>query len=224
MRTKMILKQVTDIAMTILLLLLMAYSLIGEEAHEWIGIGMFVLFVIHHMLNCVWGKNLLKGKYTPLRIWQTALVLTVLVCMAGSMISGVVLSRYALSFLSIRSGYRWAEKVHLLSAYWGLIMMSLHIGFHVSVMAGMTRKYMGNTSVKHNRLLRIAAAVVAVYGVVAFGKRGIGRYLFLKDEFVFFDFEEPILFFLIDYVAIMVLFAWIGHYVTEFLKHRVKKR
>ena len=30
--------------MTIALLLLMAYELVGHEAHEWLGIGMFVLF------------------------------------------------------------------------------------------------------------------------------------------------------------------------------------
>lgn len=37
--------------MTLCLMLLMSYSLIGEQAHEWIGIGMFVLFVLHHWLN-----------------------------------------------------------------------------------------------------------------------------------------------------------------------------
>ena len=34
--------------MTLCLMLLMSYSLIGEQAHEWIGMGMFVLFILHH--------------------------------------------------------------------------------------------------------------------------------------------------------------------------------
>lgn len=38
--------------MTLCLMLLMSYSLIGEQAHEWIGMGMFVLFILHHWLNC----------------------------------------------------------------------------------------------------------------------------------------------------------------------------
>jgi len=45
MKPKMILKLAVDIGMTAALLLLMAYELVGQAAHEWIGIGMFVLFV-----------------------------------------------------------------------------------------------------------------------------------------------------------------------------------
>ena len=51
MKAKQILKTAVDVAMTIALLLLMAYELIGQAAHEWLGIGMFVLFIIHHILN-----------------------------------------------------------------------------------------------------------------------------------------------------------------------------
>lgn len=63
-----------DMGMTIALLLLMAYELIGQSAHEWLGIGMFSLFVTHPILNHKWSGNLLKGRYTPLCIWQTLLV------------------------------------------------------------------------------------------------------------------------------------------------------
>lgn len=59
MKPKMIMKIVVDIAMTIALLLLMTYELIGQAAHEWVGIGMFALFVLHHILNGKWSKNLL---------------------------------------------------------------------------------------------------------------------------------------------------------------------
>ena len=37
--------------MIILLPLLMAYSLIGETAHEWLGLFMFLLFILHHSMN-----------------------------------------------------------------------------------------------------------------------------------------------------------------------------
>ena len=39
-----------DCGMTVVLLLLMGYSRIGETAHEWLGVSMFVLFVIQ--INC----------------------------------------------------------------------------------------------------------------------------------------------------------------------------
>ena len=60
MKPKMILKLAVDIGMTAALLLLMAYELVGQAVHEWIGIGMFVLFVIHHILNGSWIRNLLR--------------------------------------------------------------------------------------------------------------------------------------------------------------------
>ena len=104
MKRKTILKIVVDIGMTVMLLLLMTYELIGEAAHEWIGIGMFCLFLIHHILNRKWCHCVFKGKYTLFRIWQTVLVIGILLTMVGSMYSGVILSEHALSFLPIKGG------------------------------------------------------------------------------------------------------------------------
>ena len=54
MKPKMIMKICVDIAMTVILLLLMGYEKIGQEAHEWIGIAIFVMFIAHHILNHRW--------------------------------------------------------------------------------------------------------------------------------------------------------------------------
>ena len=81
MNPKMIAKIGVDIGMTIVLLFLMTYEMIGQAFHEWLGIGMFLLFIIHHVLNRRWFGVLLKGKYTPFRIWQTVLVVSVLLSM-----------------------------------------------------------------------------------------------------------------------------------------------
>lgn len=51
MKPKMMLKMGLDLVMTVLLLCQMAYMLIGEAAHEWMGAAMFVLFLLHHVLN-----------------------------------------------------------------------------------------------------------------------------------------------------------------------------
>lgn len=224
MKPKMVLKICVDIAMTVVLLLLMTYELIGKATHEWIGISMFVLFVLHHILNGKWSKNILKGKYSVLRIFQTALVVSVLLCMAGSMVSGVVLSRHAFAFLAIRGGQSWARTLHLLCSYWGFVLMSLHLGFHWSMMMGMAKKHFGSSSRKRTWLLQVAAAAFAAYGVFAFVQREIGSYMFMKNEFVFFNFEEPLAFFFFDYIAAMGLFVFIGHYLTVLLKWYSRKR
>ena len=74
-------KIIVDIAMTVLLPMLMAYSLFGEKFHEFIGTLMFVLFILHHVLNRKWYGSLFKGKYHARRIFQTMLDVLLIVFM-----------------------------------------------------------------------------------------------------------------------------------------------
>ena len=192
MKLKQLLKITIDILMTAVLLLLMAYSLVGEAVHEWLGIGMFALFILHHILNRRWSQNLLKGKYTPYRILQTVLVFLILISMLGSMVSGIFLSRHALAFLPISGGWFWARTMHMLCGYWGFMLMSLHLGLHWNTMLAMAKKMMKKSSVPCSWALRIVGCMIAAYGAYAFVRRGVGRYMALRDQFVFFDFSEPL--------------------------------
>ena len=224
MKAKQILKIVTDIAMTVILLLLMAYSLVGEKAHEWLGISMFVLFILHHVLNNKWSRSVFKGRYTPYRILQTTFVVLALASMLGSMVSGIILSRNTFSFLLITGGSSWARMLHLLSAYWGFAFISLHLGLHWSMMMGMVKRMFRKPSAVRAWIVRCVGFLIAGYGVYAFLKREIGSYMLLKIQFVFFDFDEPLILFILDYIAVMGLFVFIGHYLTEGLKRIGRKK
>ena len=57
MKPKMIGKITVDLGMTILLMLLMAFELIGRTSHEWIGGGLFLLFILLHILKSKWTGN-----------------------------------------------------------------------------------------------------------------------------------------------------------------------
>ena len=224
MKPNMILKIIVDVLMTVALLFLMTYERIGEAAHEWLGVGMFTLFIIHHILNRKWSRCVFKGKYTLFRIWQTVLVIGILLTMAGSMYRGVILSEHALSFLPIKGGRAFAREVHMLSAYWGFVLMSLHLGLHWSIMMGMAKRFVKKLPTAGKWLLRGIAAFIAGYGVYAFIQREIGRYMLLKNHFAFFDFEEPLIFFLADYVAVMALFVWVSHYFSKGLRYIIQIR
>lgn len=220
MNRNTVLKMAVDIGMVVILLLLMAFVLVGAAAHEWLGIGMFGLCMIHHILNRKWSRNIFRGKYTPLRVWQTFLAAGIFLAMAGSMYSGMILSEYALSFLPIKGGWAFARVLHMASAYWGFVLMSLHIGLHWKMMAGIVKKHMKEIPMAGKWLIRITAVFVAGYGVYAFRKRDIWNYMVLRNHFAFFDFEEPVVFFLTDYAAVMFLFAWTGHYFLNGLRVR----
>ena len=73
-------KHIIDILLGIGLLLLMSYQVVGESGHEWTGISMTLLMILHQMLNRKWYAALFKGKYTPLRAVQTLANAALVIC------------------------------------------------------------------------------------------------------------------------------------------------
>ena len=69
-------------------------------------------------------------------------------------------------------------------------------------------------------IVRIVFLLVSAYGAYAFIRRGLPGYMFLKTMFAFFDFSEPVIFFIAGYLAIMVLFAAAGYCIGKLLKKR----
>lgn len=84
MKAKTIVRLSVDFLMTIFLLLLMGYQFWGETAHEWVGAGMFLLFIAHHILNGSWYKNLFRGRYPAVRILTLSLDALFAACHARS--------------------------------------------------------------------------------------------------------------------------------------------
>ena len=205
--------------MVLLLPLLMAYSLVGEAAHEYLGIGMFLLFVAHHILNIAWWKHIFRGKYTLLRVLGTVINLALAIIMLALPISGMILSRHVFRFLHF-GGASTARTVHLLASYWGLVLMSFHAGMHGNVMIGMFRKAanMQQPSKIRTWSLRVIALLLAACGVHAFVKNKISSYLFLQTQFVFIDFSQPVIQSLLEYCVIIALFMVVGYYAVKVLK------
>ena len=54
--------------------------------------------------------------------------------------------------------------------------------------------------------------------------RQIGDYLIMRMHFVFYDYEKGIFPFLLDYLAVMILIAFIGYYSGVFLKRTGKRK
>lgn len=215
-----------DICMTVLLLALMAYHITGALAHEVIGVGMLILMISHIILNWSWMRSLHKGKYNVFRVFQITTNTLLLVSMLVQMISGIVLSRYVFTFLPISGGFSYARTMHHLCAYWGFVLMSIHIGLHWGMIIAMTRKAAKQAPLVANRAipLRVIAILIAVYGVYAFISRQVPEYMFHQIQFSFFDYEQPAILFFLDYFAIMGLFVCIGHYCTRLIQGNMAKK
>lgn len=216
MKRQIIVKRAVDLAMTVLLLLLMAYHLTGEAAHEWIGAGMLILFIAHNLLNRGWYTALFKGRYSAYRIFLTAVNLLVLLSMLVQMVSGILLSRHIFDFLPMSGYASFARKLHLLGAYWGFPLLSLHLGLHWNMLMGMAGKALKRLNITGigTTALRMAAVLIALYGASAFLRYDLFSYMTLQNQFVFFDYEQSAWSFFCDYLAIMGLWIFVAHYMA----------
>ena len=66
--------------------------------------------------------------------------------------------------------------------------------------------------------LRVLAFLIAGYGVYALFTRKFVDYISQRVMFAFFDYEEPVLSFVLDYAAIMGLMIFISYYLQRFLQ------
>ena len=135
------LRMTVDITMTILSIILMGgnYLFPADIVHEILGVGLFVLWALHTILNRRWYGAIFKGKYNPYRVMQTIINCCILICTIFLMISGIILSNHIFTFLNTQGGLGFARIAHLLASHWYYLFMSLHIGLHVGVIANKMR-------------------------------------------------------------------------------------
>lgn len=212
------LKRAVDVLMTMALLILMGYQFWGEKAHEWVGAGTFILFAAHHILNWGWYRNLFRGKYSPIRIFQVCVDMLTLFSMIALMYSGIVLSRYVFVFLPIGNGLALARQLHILGSYWGFLLMSLHLGLHWNMVLGMVKRKKKEYPRSVSVVCFTIGLVVALYGAWVFVKRDFFTYLFLQSHFVFLDYEESKILYYLDYLSLMGMCIFISHYIGKFLR------
>ena len=227
------LRMTIDITMTILSIILMGgnYLFPADIVHEILGVGLFVLWAVHIILNRHWYGAIFKGKYNHYRVMQTVIKCCILICTIFLMISGIILSNHIFTFLNIQGGLGFARITHLLASHWYYLFMSLHIGLHVGMITNkMCHPELVSGSpveempkqVRHDKLrkilLFILLAIACAYGIYAFIARGVWKYLILQQQFFFFDLERGYILFAIDYISIIILFATLSHLLAKSLK------
>ena len=206
-------KTIFDILMTAALPVLMAYSLAGETLHEITGSALLVIFITHHILNRKATAAMFRGKQTPARIVNTALNIILFVVMIALPVSGIVMSKHLYTFLPTDGLSAIARTAHLLLSYWGFALMSLHLGLHADIWLNPLKK-------KKAAFIAFAVIItlIAVFGAYAFIVNRLYEYMFLQTQFVFFDFDKPLILVLGENLSMIVLFAWIGYWLKELLK------
>ena len=211
-------KRIIDVCMTLLMLFLMAYQVTGETLHEWIGIGMTVLVIVHQILNRKWYGALFKGRYRSYRTLTTAVNILLLLSFALTAFCGMSMSGYAVPFMYGMAPVSFVRRMHLSMSHWSFVLMGLHLGMHIPAMtAGM--KWKGGVKTALSCIFTCAGGI----GLYLFLRSGMTDYLFFRVPFAFLDYDKAGFLVFLENVLMLSFWALIGTQLSQICRNAVSK-
>lgn len=200
-------RRIVDVLLTLALMLQMSSQVTGQEAHEYNGIIMFCVFLVHQWLNRRWYGAILSGKYTLFRAVSTAVTLTLTATFITTAFSGIIMSEN-FPALNIEALTSFARLAHLSCSYLSFVLMGVHLGLHWGMIAGRVKASWPG----------VLAVIAAGYGLYAFvSVNNIASYIFLINEFAFLDYDKmPALVFL-ENISMFAFWTFTGYQVSKVL-------
>ncbi|WP_405343274.1 DUF4405 domain-containing protein [Ruminococcus sp.] len=218
MKSNTIIKRVIDIALTVTLLLLMAFQVTEQLAHEWLGITMFVLTIVHQLLNRKYYAAIFKGRYTPLRVFQLIVNTLLLLSFLCTALSGMMMSRYATPFLDGILPSSVVRQGHLALSHWSFVLMGLHLGLHLGIIVSRLK----------NKTVRIVLGIVmtgiSVYGFSLFFSSDILKYMLFKNPFAFLDYTKAWWLVLLENLAMLLAWAFAAYLLSLILRKITRRQ
>ena len=127
---KKIIKIIIDIVMFIIFIYLMSYRPgRGLSMHGILGLTLFILFILHHIVNIKWYGSITKGRYIFAKKMFIIINLMLFLDMIIMAISSIMMSGDIFAF-SPFIATQLARNMHVSSTAWGFILMILHLGLH----------------------------------------------------------------------------------------------
>ena len=200
-------KVALDIALAVVLVAVMATALVQEAPHEWLGVALFVLMVIHVVLNRRWLASVFRGRHDALRVLQIIVLVGLIACVVGQVASSLVLSKHVFGFLPALPGAGWARRVHMICSYWMFVFAFAHVGLHVRLPKGLASW--------QTWVARIVCAIVACFGICSFVQLGLWSYLTGQVQFAFADSSIPLVLAGVRYASVAALVAIVFHFIRE---------
>lgn len=185
------------------LICLMLLQITGEVIHEWVACGVFV-WLCYHVWHARWWFSLLLHLAKSPRIRTLiAIDAAALAAVTTTLVTGLLISQVVVPFLRVESGLSSVLTVHVVSAYWSLLFVSMHIAVSCQ---GRLRKVQHRLSVSIRRILATAFGLWALYGGVQLHERSFVDHWFALTEYVFLDAEVSLFKHSFDFISIAVCF------------------
>lgn len=205
-----------------LLLFAFSYFWQGNTAHEWAGIGMFVLLIVHNVFHRHWFAGVAKGGPRARRgrfnIMLTLVLLTGMLALLGT---SMVISETLFASLRLDDDFT-ARQIHAGIAYWLLVIVAIHIGLRWPLLMAVARKLFGIVAPNAARaaVLRLLAIAIAVQGVFSAFALNLRSRLTFQMSLDWWNFEESVAGFFGHCLAVMGLCACLTHYTVQWLQRR----
>ena len=202
-------RRIIDVILTVLMLCLMAYQVTGTLLHEWIGIVMTLMVIVHQILNIKWYGVFFKGKYNAYRIINTILTVFVVLSFAFTAVCGMSMSSHAVPFMYGILKISFARRMHLSMSVWSFILMGLHLGVHIPFITA-KMKIPGRLKT----IFGIVFCGLAGLGLFLFLRSGMTQYMFFRSAFAFFDYERSGISVFGENILIMIFWAFTGTHIA----------
>lgn len=208
-----VLRLVLDLVAVSLLAAAMAYSWLGNLAHEIAGTAMFALLVLHNLFNRRWYGTLAKRRPGARGIVTRTINLSLLATMMGLLVTSVVISQSVFAFLPIATTFT-ARQLHTMAAYLVLLVAAVHLGLHWSMIMTATRRLAGITTDNRVRSVGLAGVAVAISACGAWSLPALDlpTKILMRMPTGFSDFGTPTSIVLLRHVAVLGLVACLTHY------------
>ena len=214
---KTVVRRILDVVLTAALLLLMSMQVTKQLAHEWIGIALFALTILHQVLNRKYCAAIFKGKYTPLRVFRLTVNTLLLMTFVCTPLTGMMMSRYTTTFMNGWLKTSLVRQGHLALSHWSFVLMGVHLGLHFGVITGKLPK--GKTRIASGAVM----SGISVYGFYLFFQSNIFDYMFLKIPFAFLDYSKAWWQVIFENLAMLLAWGFAAYLLSLFLKAIVKK-
>lgn len=214
-------KMIIDILMYLIFIILMGHHITENLIHEILGTTLFILFIIHHILNYRYYKTIFKGKYTFKRALVLITDLLLLISMICMIISAINISSDVFSFLNIPTKI-WGRKLHMLSTSWGFVLMSIHVGLHLNLLINKLNKKMKDNTFEY--VYYLILILLVVYGIYSFIKLNLISDMFLLNAFKYYDFNESLIIFYLHVLSSSLFIGLTMHFINNIKIKRKKEK
>ena len=213
---------IIDVLMYIIFIILMGHHITDNKIHEILGIVMFILFVLHNILNIKFYKTMFKGKYNLKRFLLTSIDVLLLICFIGIIVSSINISSDVFNFMNIQTK-SWGLKLHMLSTSWGFVVMSIHLGVHLNPLLNTVNTKMKKSTFEYIYYLLFIAFMI--YGIYSFIKQNYISDMFVLSPFKVYNFNELPVVFYIHTISSSLCLSLIVYLINKikFKRKEVKK-